>query len=71
MEAGRSGALKEAFGTGTAAVVSPVGELYYNGEAITINGGEIGAITQKLYDTLTAIQLGKAEDSRGWSLVLK
>ncbi len=70
MEAGRSGALQEAFGTGTAAVVSPVGELYYNGEVIEINKGEIGPIAQKLYDTLTSIQLGKHEDVHGWSIVL-
>lgn len=66
MEAGKSGALQEAFGTGTAAVVSPVGELSYKGESVIVNNGEIGAITQKLYDTLTGIQWGKGKDTHNW-----
>lgn len=66
IEAGKSGALQEAFGTGTAAVVSPVGELSYSGESVIINNGEIGAITQKLYDTLTGIQWGKIADTHHW-----
>ncbi len=66
MDAAKSGELKEAFGTGTAAVVSPVGKLSYKGEEAVINGGEIGTLTQKLYDTLTGIQSGKLEDPYGW-----
>ncbi|MFR3042783.1 MAG: branched-chain amino acid aminotransferase, partial [Thomasclavelia spiroformis] len=58
MEAGRNGKLKEAFGTGTAAVISPVGQLYYKGEEIVINDFKTGELTQKLYDTLTGIQWG-------------
>ncbi|NLL63575.1 MAG: branched-chain amino acid aminotransferase [Ruminococcaceae bacterium] len=60
------GKLEEAWGTGTAAVVSPIGELSYKGEKYTINNFEIGETTQKLYDTLTGIQWGKIEDKKGW-----
>lgn len=67
-EAHKKGTLKEVFGTGTAAVISPVGELNYNGEIIKINNGEIGEISQKLYDSITAIQGGKAEDVLGWTV---
>lgn len=66
MEAGESGDLKEAFGTGTAAVVSPVGELTYKDKSVVVNGGKIGTLTQKFYDTLTGIQLGEIEDTHGW-----
>lgn len=71
MEAGRTGALKEAWGTGTAAVISPVGELCYKGEKITINNFKTGVLTQKLYDTLTGIQWGKIEDKHDWSRIVK
>ncbi len=66
MEAGRNGTLEEVFGTGTAAVISPVGSLMYEKEVVEINNFEIGALTQKLYDTLTGIQYGKLEDTFGW-----
>ncbi len=65
-EALKNGTLTEAWGCGTAAVVSPIGELFYKGESFKIGGGKIGEVTQKLYDTLTAIQWGKAEDTHGW-----
>ncbi len=65
-EAMKNGTLKEAWGTGTAAVISPIGELCYKGEKYTVNNGEIGTLTQHLYDTLTGIQWGKVEDSFGW-----
>ncbi len=65
-EAAKNGTLKEMFGTGTAAVISPVGELKYKDETITIGHNKIGEITQKLYDTLTGIQLSKNEDKFGW-----
>jgi len=61
-----NGTLEEAWGCGTAAVVSPIGRLAYKDKVITINGGEIGPVTQMLYDTLTGIQWGKIEDSFGW-----
>lgn len=67
MAAARDGKLEEVFGTGTAAVISPVGELVYEGESAHINGGQIGPVTQKLYDTLTGIQWGRLPDDRGWT----
>lgn len=65
-EANKAGKLQEAFGTGTAAVVSPIGELKWEGEILTFNNGEIGPITQKLYDTMTGIQYGDLPDELGW-----
>lgn len=62
------GKLIEAFGTGTAAVISPIGELNYNGKEMFINKGKIGEISQKLYDTLTGIQWGKIEDTYNWTV---
>lgn len=66
-EALKNGELKEAWGCGTAAVVSPIGELCYKGVKYPVNNGEIGEVTQHLYDTLTGIQWGKIEDSFGWT----
>jgi branched-chain amino acid aminotransferase len=71
MEAARTGALKEAWGTGTAAVISPVGQLCYKGEECKINNFETGELTQKLYDTLTGIQWGKLEDKFNWTRIVK
>ncbi len=65
-EAAEAGKLEEAFGTGTAAVVSPIGWLSYKGNEYTVGGGKIGPVAQELYDTLTDIQWGKAEDKNGW-----
>ena len=59
--------LKEAWGCGTAAVVSPIGELCYKDVKYPINNGEIGETTQMLYDTLTGIQWGNLEDTFGWT----
>ena len=61
-----NGTLEEAWGCGTAAVVSPIGELCYKDTVFKINDGKIGAVTQELYDTLTGIQWGKIEDTYGW-----
>ena len=66
-EALENGTLKEAWGCGTAAVVSPIGELCYKGKKYPVNNGEIGETTQYLYDTLTGIQWGKIEDTFGWT----
>jgi branched-chain amino acid aminotransferase len=66
----RSGKLTEAFGTGTAAVVSPVGELCFKGEKATIGDGGIGCVTRRLYDKLTGIQLGQEPDPFGWVVKL-
>lgn len=60
------GQLKEVFGTGTAAVISPVGKLKVGDKVMDINRGEIGALSQHLYDTLTGIQWGRIPDTRGW-----
>lgn len=65
------GSLEEAFGSGTAAVVSPIGELNYNGKAYVIGEGEIGEVTQKLYDQLTGIQWGRCEDPYGWTVIVE
>ena len=62
------GTLEEAWGCGTAAVVSPIGELCYKDHKYTVNNGEIGALTQHLYDTLTGIQWGELEDTFGWTV---
>ena len=68
IDALESGKLEEAWGCGTAAVVSPIGQLYYNQKTYTINNNEIGKVTQDLYDTLTGIQWGKIEDSYKWTV---
>ena len=60
------GKLEEVFGTGTAAVISPVGKLRYKDEVMTIGGGKIGPLSQKLNDTVTGIQLGHVADPYGW-----
>ncbi|MBQ4061778.1 MAG: branched-chain amino acid aminotransferase [Christensenellaceae bacterium] len=65
-EAMKNGTLEEAWGCGTAAVVSPIGKLEYKGEIFTVNDGGIGKVTQELYDTLTDIQWGRTEDTYGW-----
>ena len=70
LEAQKTGKLEECFGTGTAAVISPVGKLRYVDEVMTINGGAIGELSQKLYDTITGIQTGKLEDPRGWRVTV-
>ncbi len=61
------GTLEEAWGCGTAAVVSPIGELNYLGKKYIINDNKIGPVTQHLYDTLTGIQWGEVEDTFGWT----
>lgn len=68
MKAGHEGRLEEAFGTGTAAVVSPVGEFVYKEDSVTVNGFQTGELTRKLYDYLTGIQWGKEEDRYGWTV---
>ena len=61
-----NGTLEEAWGTGTAAVVSPIGKLAIGDKEYTVGGGKIGEVTAKLYDILTGIQWGKREDPSGW-----
>ena len=67
-KAGREGKLEEVFGTGTAAVISPVKELFYKGETVIVGDGGIGDVTKKLYDTMTGIEWGKLEDTKGWMM---
>jgi len=67
-QAAHRGTLKEVWGTGTAAVISPVGELAYKGERIVINQGRIGELTQKLYDAIVGIQYATAPDTHGWTV---
>ena len=67
IEAQKNGTLEEVFGTGTAAVISPVGKLRYVDEVMIIGDGSIGPLSQKLYDTVTGIQWGKVEDNMGWT----
>ncbi|MCL2366716.1 MAG: branched-chain amino acid aminotransferase [Oscillospiraceae bacterium] len=68
VQASKDGSLKEIFATGTAAVISPVGKLQYRGAQITIGDGGIGALTQKLYDTLYGLQTGSVPDDMGWTM---
>lgn len=71
MKAAKEGRLQEGFGTGTAAVISPIGELNYKGEIVTLSNFKTGELTQKLYDTLTGIQWGNIEDKYNWTLEVK
>ena len=64
----KNGKLKEVFGTGTAAVISPVGELNWDGNIISINDGNIGELSKKVYDTITGIQYGRINDTFGWTI---
>ena len=66
--ASKDSRLTEAFGTGTAAVISPVGQITYKGEDHVVAGGKMGELSQKLYDEIVAIQYGKKEDPFGWRI---
>jgi len=66
LAANKNGSLQEIFGTGTAAVISPVGELNYKGQICTINNGKTGDLAQKLFDELQAIQNGYKKDPYNW-----
>jgi branched-chain amino acid aminotransferase len=66
MEAHRGGRLGEIFGSGTAAVISPVGEIKYGDSVVTVAGGKVGPMAEKFYKTLTDIQYGRAEDPFDW-----
>ena len=69
-EAAENGTLDEAWGTGTAAVVSPIGELAMGDKKVIVSNNQIGEITQKLYDQLTGIQWGRLADPHGWIMKL-
>ncbi|AOM82986.1 branched-chain amino acid aminotransferase [Salisediminibacterium beveridgei] len=70
IQAQKNGTLEEAFGAGTAAVVSPIGSFTYKGVAYKVQDGETGSLTKKLYDTVTGIQTGKLDDPFGWTKVI-
>jgi branched-chain amino acid aminotransferase len=66
ISAAESGKLKEAFGTGTAAVISPVGQITFKGKDFVVAGGKMGDLSQRLYNEIVAIQYGEKEDPYGW-----
>jgi branched-chain amino acid aminotransferase len=66
LQAQKDGKLEECFGTGTAAVISPVGKLRYQDDVMTIQDGQTGELSLKLYETITGIQTGILPDERGW-----
>ena len=66
VEADRQGTLREIFGSGTAAVVSSVGELGHAKGTLTINKGEVGPVAKRLYDAITSVQYGTAPDTHDW-----
>ena len=68
--ASRKGTLKEVFGSGTAAVISPVGEIHHEGQKIIVNDNKIGSLAQKLYDEMTGIHYGEKPDKFGWRVTL-
>ncbi|HEX2937508.1 MAG TPA: branched-chain amino acid aminotransferase [Ruminiclostridium sp.] len=70
-DAADAGKLEEAFGTGTAAVISPIGQLKWGDKIMEINNGKIGPVSQKLYNELTGIQWGNSKDTMGWSYEVK
>ena len=70
MAACERGEVEEIFGTGTAAVISPIGLLSYKGKEIIINNNEVGALEQRLYDTIYGIQTGTAEDPHNWGMTI-
>ena len=67
-EAAENGTLEEAWGTGTAAVVSPIGELAEGDKKVSVSHNQIGPVTQRLYDALTGIQWGRLPDPHGWTM---
>lgn len=66
IDAADKGTLQEVFGTGTAAVISPVGQICHKDKLITINKGMVGKLSLKLFDEITAIQYGEKKDKFGW-----
>ncbi len=66
LTASQKGTLKEAFASGTAAIVSPVGQIYFRGREYLINGGKTGPLAEKLYNEILQIQYGLKEDQFGW-----
>ncbi len=70
-DASLNGTLEEAFGTGTAAVISPIGELLWDDKKIIVNNKQIGKLSQEIYDTISGIQSGKIKDTFNWTTEVK
>jgi branched-chain amino acid aminotransferase len=70
VDSSAKGSLKEAFASGTAAIVSPIGKISYKERAIIINNGETGALTEKLYNEILQIQYGEKDDPFGWRVTV-
>jgi branched-chain amino acid aminotransferase len=68
LAASTQGTLKEVFASGTAAIVSPVGQMFYRGNLHIISEGKIGAMTERLYNEILQIQYGEKEDPFGWRI---
>ncbi|MCC5942634.1 MAG: aminotransferase class IV, partial [Balneolaceae bacterium] len=66
IESAENGSLKEVFGAGTAAVISPVGLIHHQGKTITLDQEKIGPFAKKMFDTITGIQYGKVDDAHNW-----
>jgi len=66
LQAGENGKLQEVFGSGTAAVVSPVGLIQYGDRQVTVGNGQVGALAKRFYTAITDIQYGRAADPKGW-----
>ncbi|MDX9823214.1 MAG: branched-chain amino acid aminotransferase [Syntrophales bacterium] len=68
LKAHREGRLKESFASGTAAIVSPIGQFFYRGEVFVINGGKTGPVSERLYNEILQIQYGEKDDPFGWRM---
>jgi branched-chain amino acid aminotransferase len=66
IDAGKSGSLTEVFGSGTAAVISPVGHIHHNGQTIDLDHEKMGPVARRMYETITGIHHGEVEDPDGW-----
>jgi branched-chain amino acid aminotransferase len=66
LKANQTGKLREVFGSGTAAVISPVGQITYGNQTVTVGDGRVGPLAKRFYTAITDIQYGRAEDPKGW-----
>jgi branched-chain amino acid aminotransferase len=66
LKASETGKLQEVFGSGTAAVISPVGQIKYGDRAVTVGNGQVGPLAKRFYTAITDIQYGRAKDPKGW-----
>jgi branched-chain amino acid aminotransferase len=70
LKASESGKLQEVFGSGTAAVVSPVGQIKYGDRTVTVGDGQVGPLAKRFYTAITDIQYGRVEDPKGWIVLV-